>query len=332
MREKICPPLPPPLTKIPKLSVVDPAVLQDHAQGNSSFLNHLSPYLAHISPQIFPNLCSFLKITNDLTPQSNSCLFSFSGSNHGPTHSMSDNEDDQPPGLLDNNSLQAPDDIGEGTTTDFHFTGGFGRGGAPPVLEPEPSFLGVGNSDFYQSGQNEVEIYEGEGGDYAESAEDSDYEDSDLEDESGMFGPSPYDLEVDDLGTITHSPDQSEQKFSHPSIPTVSMTPTVPFAIPSAEQLQQLLAILNNKKSQGQQAPSLMSTQTGPQSSQALPTPPPVHTGPPTGPVATISSQGGPSVTSPMGPVAATSRGLSPQLPRGTPYRGPPYTSYSPTT
>ena len=94
---------------------------------------------------------------------------------HGPTHSLSDEE---PPELIphpeegeyteEQNYYGVPTDdsaLGDGTSTEFQFTGGFGRGrGATrrqPVLHPSNSveYLGVG--EFYDENYNSesVQIY-----------------------------------------------------------------------------------------------------------------------------------------------------------------------------
>ena len=101
---------------------------------------------------------------------------------------MSESEE-EPPNLTLNPTEQEPEEgeyieeyhygDGAGTTTEYPFRGGFGRGRPPPeMLEPsqEITYLGVNNShsnsELYQEGYQNIQVFqEGQFSSHGESDE-----------------------------------------------------------------------------------------------------------------------------------------------------------------
>ena len=203
---------------------------------------------------------------------------------HRKVHEMSDSGDDTPDLVPDdteegevvddesgyygwhasNNQYQGQyvdDGYGGGTTLEYQFQGGFGRGGVrhSPVLQQEPSYLGVGENDFFDySGSDQIEILHE--GSFPSQEEDIDFDGVEEDQDCQPGGPSDLDLQLDEVGTIP-----LDKEVSGDSLPPISQRanistqppsyfapPTTRLA-PSSEQVKNLMKIAESHRPQGQQ-------------------------------------------------------------------------------
>ena len=253
-----------PALKIPKLQgPYPPATETAKAPGKKqSFI--FSTHLAE-----FSEICNHFAYF--APPLNESLVFSAS---HGPTHAMS--EDDEPPPLIPHPeegeyeySMEESEYYGvaappEGTTEEFVFRGGFGRGRPPaptstatrhrPILQYPPGqpveYLGVG--EFYDSTFNSdsVQIYDSYqySGNQGEVEYDFDYESDFEEDEDPECvppgAPSAFDEELDNIGQVSSSSSNSTPTYSSSVAPAEALLPHTQSLLtaPSASQVQMLLS------------------------------------------------------------------------------------------
>ena len=149
---------------------------------------------------------------------------------------------------------------GGGTVREYQPQEGFGRSrGAPSgIPHQEPQYLGVGETfyDPYDYG-DQIQIFQ-EGEETSQSGEDFDFEGVEEVEEAPLGGPSDFDLELDEVGTIPLDQEKgNKQPKSTPNIsvlpPSFFSPPSQPLA-PSNEQIKQLMKVAESHRPQGQKA------------------------------------------------------------------------------
>ena len=268
-------------------------LLSNPTMGFSSLPDELMSW----SQDFLPNNqnCSLLNGTSSLI---------FSGR---PVHSMSESEPDQDdiPDLVPhtedtedgeivgdetdyygvltgrNQPLQYPDDeVTGGTTEEFHFTGGFGRGKTDfNRLESDPTYMGVGesSSSFFDKSAENILVYSqggysGDSFDYLDqqssTQDESDSEEIFVEDPWQPGGPTELDLELDNVGTIapgesdrsqpaTYGQYRTQVKNHIPSVipPAIAkqLKAVTEANVPTSDQVDVLLQAAKGRLPQGQQ-------------------------------------------------------------------------------
>ena len=284
-------------TKMPKLSGPFPAPQQDSIKyhpvpGKPNLLFYSDLISDNISVhgnlpgQLFDNsvypCLSSISAHHACVTQPDPC---FVGNiSNRKTHQMSDSEEDIP-GLVGDDAEEGElvDDesgyygwyaspqnnyqgqfvdnpYGGGTTEEYHFSGGFGRGRPGPVLQQEPSYLGVGEN-FYDFGSDQIEVFQqGEGPSILEEDQFLDFDGVEDDEVTQPGGPSDLDLQLDEVGTVPIEQENTGQDL--PSIveranisvqaPSYFVPPTTKLA-PSSEQVKSLMKIAETHRPQGLQ-------------------------------------------------------------------------------